>query len=313
MLRGYVAVVGAVNVDIRGRSYAGLIPGDSNPGAVHLSMGGVGRNIAHDLRLLEVPVGMLTVLGDDPWADQAEASCRALGIDLSRALRVPGARTGAYLCIAGPDGDMALAVCDTDIAAALTPETLEARLDWLNGAEAVVFDGNLSEESVAFLAERCVSPLFADPVSVRKALRLRPALGRLRVLKPNRLEAEALSGEAEPLEAARALHGMGVGLACVSDGARGLAWADGSGSGRIPCPPTKLVDATGGGDAMMAALVRAHLDGMDRPDALRFALAAASLAVEHPGSIDPALSLHRVRARLAAWNAQSELAGGMTI
>lgn len=308
MRRGYVAVVGAVNVDIWGRSYAGLIPGDSNPGEVRLSMGGVGRNIAHNLRLLDVPVGMLTLLGEDAWAAQVEASCRALGIDLSHAQHIPGGRTGAYLCIAGPDGDMALALCDTDIAEALTPATLEAHLDWLNGAAAVVFDGNLSAESAAYLAARCTAPLFADPVSVRKAPHLLPALGRLHTLKPNRLEAQALSGEADPLEAARVLHGMGVGLVCVSDGARGLAWADGSGSGRVPCPPTKLVNATGGGDAMMAALVRAFLDGMDTPAALRFALAVSSLAVERAGTINTNLSLQAVRARLAAWDTEI---GGM--
>lgn len=302
MRRGYVAVVGAVNVDIWGRSRAGLIAGDSNPGEVRLSMGGVGRNIAHNLRLLDVPVGMLTLLGEDAWAAQVEASCRALGIDLSHARRVPGGRTGAYLCIAGPDGDMALALCDTDIAEALTPATLAAHLDWLNAAAAVVFDGNLSEESAAYLAERCTAPLFADPVSVRKAPHLLPALGRLHTLKPNRLEAEALSGESDPLQAAEALHRMGVGLVCVSDGARGLAWADGRGSGRIPCPPTRLVNATGGGDAMMAALVRAYLDGMDTQRAARFALAVSSLAVERAGTINTDLNLQAVRARLAAWD-----------
>lgn len=302
MRQGYVAVVGAVNVDVWGRSRAGLIPGDSNPGEVRLSMGGVGRNIAHNLRLLEVPVGMLTLLGEDAWAAQVEESCRALGIDLRHARRVPGGRTGAYLCITGPDGDMALALCDTDIAEALTPATLAAHLHWLNGAAAVVFDGNLSEESAVFLADRCTAPLFADPVSVRKAPHLLPALGHLHTLKPNRLEAETLTGESDPLEAARALHEMGAGLVCVSDGARGLAWADGSGSGRVPCPPTKLVNATGGGDAMMAALVRAYMDGMDTKSALRFALAVSSLAVESPGTIAPALSLQRVRARLAAWD-----------
>ena len=302
MARGYVAVVGAVNVDIWGRSRAGLIPGDSNPGEVRLSMGGVGRNIAHNLRLLEVPVGMLTLLGEDAWAAQVEANCRALGIDLGHAQRVPGGRTGAYLCITGPDGDMALALCDTDLAEALSPAVLAAHLDWLNAAAAVVFDGNLSEESTAYLAAHCTAPLFADPVSVRKARHLLPALGRLRCLKPNRLEAEALSGEAEVLEAAKALHRMGAGLVCVSDGARGLAWAGAAGAGRVPCPPTKLVNATGGGDAMMAALVRAFLDGMDTHSALRFALAVSSLAVEHAGTINTDLNLQAVRARLAAWD-----------
>ena len=49
----YVCVVGAVNLDICGRPSRKLIFRDSNPGTVTLTPGGVGRNIAHDLRLLE--------------------------------------------------------------------------------------------------------------------------------------------------------------------------------------------------------------------------------------------------------------------
>ena len=65
---GYVAVAGAVNVDIGGRSAGPLVGRDSNPGTVTVSMGGVGRNIAHNLRMLGVKVSLLTALGEDPNA-----------------------------------------------------------------------------------------------------------------------------------------------------------------------------------------------------------------------------------------------------
>ena len=55
-MQDYVAVIGAVNMDVGGRPFKALIPRDSNPGTVSLSPGGVGRNIAHNLRLLDVPV-----------------------------------------------------------------------------------------------------------------------------------------------------------------------------------------------------------------------------------------------------------------
>ena len=40
------AVIGAANIDIGGFPAAALAGGDSNPGRVTLSAGGVGRNIA---------------------------------------------------------------------------------------------------------------------------------------------------------------------------------------------------------------------------------------------------------------------------
>ena len=48
----YVTVVGGMNMDIGGRPYKTLVGKDSNPGAVRMSPGGVGRNIAHNMSLI---------------------------------------------------------------------------------------------------------------------------------------------------------------------------------------------------------------------------------------------------------------------
>ena len=56
----YAVVVGGVNMDIGGRSFAPLVAKDSNPGKVRMSLGGVGRNIAHNLSLLGVDVRFFT-------------------------------------------------------------------------------------------------------------------------------------------------------------------------------------------------------------------------------------------------------------
>ena len=45
----YIAVVGGMNMDITGSVTSSLIPGDSNPGKVTMTPGGVGRNIAEDV------------------------------------------------------------------------------------------------------------------------------------------------------------------------------------------------------------------------------------------------------------------------
>ena len=56
-------VIGAVNMDIGAISTAPLREKDSNPGRVRTALGGVGRNIAHNLCLLGVDTAMITVLG----------------------------------------------------------------------------------------------------------------------------------------------------------------------------------------------------------------------------------------------------------
>ena len=78
----YIAVVGGVNIDIGGRSDAPLVAGDSNPGRIRSSLGGVGRNIAHNLCLLGEQVSMVTVLGQDGFAQSVREIAAAIGLGL---------------------------------------------------------------------------------------------------------------------------------------------------------------------------------------------------------------------------------------
>ena len=288
-MQDYVAVVGAVNMDVGGRPFAPLIARDSNPGAVSLSPGGVGRNIAHNLRLLGVPAVFLTALGEDAFAQELRRGCAGLGIDLSHALSVPGAGTSVYLYIAGSDGDMALAVSDMALARHISPAYLERTLDVLDNAALVVLDGNLEAESVAWLGENCRAPLFADPVSVHKAERFRAVLPKLHTFKPNRMEAELLTGERAPEAAAQALLNRGVRRVFLSLGADGVLAAEGTTRVRLPAVPGALVNTTGAGDAMTAALAAAYLEGRDLEQSARLALAAAASAVASEASVNPAM------------------------
>ena len=189
----YAVVCGGVNIDIGAHSFAPLRAKDSNPGKVELSLGGVGRNIAHNMRLLGVPTYLLTAVGGDSRARQVEESCQALGIDLSHALRVPDGRTSTYVFVGDSDGDMAVAVADMEICEKLTPDYFASQKELLDAA-AVVVDANLPRESIAYLVEHCAAPLFVDPVSTVKAEKLQGLLSHVHTLKPNRIEAELLSG-----------------------------------------------------------------------------------------------------------------------
>ena len=141
----YAVVVGGVNVDICGRSFAPLVEADSNPGVVTTSLGGVGRNIAHNMSLMGLDVRLLTAFGDDPNGQRVSASCSELGIDASHALRLPGAATSTYLYLTGPDGEMALAVSDMEVCRRITPEYLAGNLPLLQSAQVVVADANIPQ------------------------------------------------------------------------------------------------------------------------------------------------------------------------
>ncbi len=299
----YVAVCGGVNIDIGAHSFAPLRAKDSNPGKVELSLGGVGRNIAHNMRLLGLNVELLTALGGDSRAAQVEESCKTLGIGLSRALRVPDGRTSTYVFVGGSDGDMAVAVADMEICGRLTPDYFASQLAFLNGAAAVVLDTNLPRESLAYLAEHCTAPLFVDPVSTAKAEKLSGLLGHVHTLKPNRIEAELLTGvkitDGKSLRAAAgALLLQGVQRVFLSLGEGGVLAAQRGETQIVPICKADAVNATGAGDAMMAALVWSYLTGRSLAESAAAGTAAAALAVESEETINPKMSAEAVEARM---------------
>lgn len=300
----YVTVVGGMNMDIGGRPYKKLVAKDSNPGAVRMSPGGVGRNIAHNMSLLGLDVRLLTAFGDDVYAQKLAAVCGELGIDISQSPVIPGGHTSTYLFVNDESGDMQLAVSDMDIYDHLTPQVLQSRRQLLDGSQVVVLDTNLPAETVAWVAENCRAPIFADPVSTAKAEKLRPVLGRLHTLKPNRIEAELLSGvaisdDASLRRAADALLETGLHRVFISLGAGGVFAADRSGQVlHLPAPEGNIVSTTGCGDSFMAALAWAYLQGSDLERSARAGLAASTITMASADTINPAMSEEALLAHL---------------
>ena len=300
----YAVVVGGANVDIGGRSRGRLVAGDSNPGKVGLSIGGVGRNIAHNLSLLGADVRMLTAYGDDLYGQGLVDACNAAGIDMSHARLLRDEATSTYLYIAGQDGDMALAVSDMAICDRIDPEYLASHYALLQNARVIVCDTNIPAESLQYLTEQFSAPIFCDPVSTAKAEKLRPILGRLHTLKPNKMEAELLSGvpireKADVERAARALLDTGLKRVFISLGSEGMYAATGEGSLWMENLPCKMVNTTGCGDSAMAALVWAYLEGLPLEESVRAALAAGSITIESPETISPEMSEELLRLRMS--------------
>lgn len=299
----YVVVIGGVNIDIGGQAFSALVSADSNPGSITTSLGGVGRNIAHNLALLGTDVRLLTAFGDDIHGQQIVASCGELGIDISHAVKSQEHRTSTYLYIASSDGEMAIALSDMEVCRKITPSYLASNLTLIQNAKAVVIDTNIPEESIIYLAENCTAPLFCDPVSTKKAGKLTSVLHKIHTLKPNRLEAEFLSGvpvrsSADVEKAADVLLEKGVQHLFISMGAEGVYCATRQQRLLLPNLPGNIVNTTGCGDAFMAALVWAHLEGKDLTSTAMAGLAASSIAMETTQTINPAMSATAVLSRM---------------
>lgn len=282
-------VIGGVNMDIGGKTLKKPVLADSNPGIIRATPGGVGRNIAHDMRLLGLDVSLIAAMGDDFYASAIEESCNELGIDLSMSRRFPGQRSSTYLYVADETGEMHIGISDMDIVKNISPDYLKGYMASLSRFDAVVLDANLEQESIAYAAENCSLPLYADPVSTVKAMKLIPSLSRLRAIKPNALEAEAMTGERNMEKAAAVFIKAGVERVFISLGSEGMLAADRERCIQLPCFKGPIINTTGAGDAATAAIIWADLNQMSLEDTARAALLAGSLTCAHNGANSPAL------------------------
>ena len=299
----YVTVVGGANLAIGGRPFEGLGQRDSNPGSVTTSPGGAGRNIAHNLALLGQDVRLVSAFGTDERAALLTGACRSAGIDISSSLTVSGGTTSTYLFVADRRGDMSVAVADMRIFDELTPAFLERHLDALDRADVCVIDANLPVASIRYLSEHVRAPLFCDPVSTAKAEKLGGVLGRLHTLKPNRLEAEVLTGvhisdRASLDRAVDRLLGTGLERVFVSLGSEGVLCADHTHRTLLPPLETRVANTTGAGDAMMAAITWSWLCGHSLEEGGRAGIAAAAICVESPDTISASMSEDALLARM---------------
>ena len=293
---GYIAGIGGANMDIHGRSDRQLIMRDSNPGTLHMSMGGVCRNICENLARLGSEVRLVSVVGDDAYGRSLIEGCTKAGIDMSAVRMLEGERSSCYISIMDEDGDMLLAMSDMHIIKRLDEQLIDESAGVLCGAELVVCDGNLSARTLERLTEICTVPLYVDPVSTAWARELRPFIGRFDTVKPNRLELEALTGcPVDTLEnverACDVLLHRGVRRVFVSMGADGMFYKGHEGAYHgVSRPFGHMVNATGAGDAAMAGIIWASREGLDAQNVVHAAMAAGMVAIASPDTISPGMS-----------------------
>jgi pseudouridine kinase len=301
-------VIGAAGVDMVGRSLGEVQPGASSPAHIRSSFGGVARNVAENLARLGQPVRLLTAVGEDGIGEQLLQQAAAAGVEVSAARRTSRSPTGSYLAVVSAEGALQLALDDMRAIAALTPGYLEQHAALFKDASLLFVDANLSPRALAkaiSLARRAHLPVCADPTSAALATRLRTHLSKLSLVTPNYLEAGLLCqrpatspGLEEALDRAKCLVTQGAEIALVSLAEFGVCYATSQISGHVPAVRVEIVDPTGGGDALTAAVIFALLNQIPLDDAVRLGVSAAALTLRHSGSVVPDLTLEKLYDRL---------------
>jgi pseudouridine kinase len=193
-------------------------------------------------------------------------------------------------------GDMELGLCNMDVLERISIDFIDSAYDSLKNSKIVGIDTNLTEETLEYVTTRLEDiPIFLDPVSVTKAERARKLIGRFHTIKPNRMEAEILSGmtimSAEELEnAGQWFLEQGVKRVFITLGPGGVYYRDEKASGVIRPEPVNIVSATGAGDAFSAAILYSYLKGFDIRKSAKMGMAAARIAMQAKTAVNSRMS-----------------------
>lgn len=298
----YCVVIGGANIDIGGTPDQELVEGDSSPGRTTWSLGGVGRNVAHNLRLLGVGVKFITAIGDDEYAHRIVESCDELGMDIADSLKLAKTGTSMYLYIADEKGNRKLAVSDMRIYDRLTPEYIATKMEQLNRARMVILDANIPAETIASICEKCKAPVFACPVSAPKAEKFVPVLDKLYAVASNKTEAEVLSGiritDRHSLErAADIILESGVKNVFITMGKSGVYCACDEEQFMMNGIGGASAGAAGSGDAFMAGAALGFMKHMSVRQMAKLGLAVSSITTEGEGAVNPQLCIPAVAQR----------------
>ncbi|UOX92392.1 PfkB family carbohydrate kinase [Amycolatopsis sp. FBCC-B4732] len=252
-------------------------------------LGGKGANQAVALSQLGTSVALVGVVGRDRTGDSLLTQARADRIGTSHVVRRPGVETALLVDVVDERGRRRYLEHTPD-------ETLLTEADVLAASAPISAAGSVIVQlqqpaPVALLAAR-----LAHTAGTRVVLdgapqddALTPDLLALAdVVRADGHEAELLTGQPVPdvAAAARAAAGLrqrGPSLVVLEVGAEGNLFAGPEGTWFVPHVETDVVDPTGAGDALVAALTAALTRRHPLETAAGLAVAAAAATTEHAG------------------------------
>lgn len=188
-----VYIIGGANIDLYARSGKKLIERDSNPALMDLGFGGVGRNIAENLKIHGEDVEFVSIFADDYLGKILYEDCLKKGIGLDYSIIKNGFSSSMYLAILDEENDLYLGMSDMRIIESLDRKDLERLKEVISDEDYLVVDTNLNEEMISYVLNEFRGIKVSDAISANKVNRLRNNLDMIDILKLNLIEAETLA------------------------------------------------------------------------------------------------------------------------
>jgi ribokinase len=280
-----IVVFGSIHADMTFSVPALPGPGETVLGAGYqVFPGGKGANQALAARRAGGEVAMAGAVGNDSFSVVALSLLEASGVVLSGVLETPSA-TGIAAIIVDGKGENQIAVASGANAAA-NPKQLESLV---SVGDILLLQSELPYDAVvgaASIGRRRGARVFLNAAPAGPISDVFATL--VDVLIVNEHEAAAIASSmalpSKPQEFAISYSQRWCAIAVVTLGADGAIAASKSEWVKIQAPMVNVVDSTGAGDTFVGTLAVLFAEGASLADAVTYAVAAGSLAVERSGA-----------------------------
>ncbi len=285
-----VICIGAALVDELFHASDHIIPATTSPATVTKTAGGVARNISHQLSLLNVPVQLISVFGNDSDGDWLKSVCSNAGVKLDAALTIEG-QSGKYTGILNEDGSLFAAFITSPVHHFITPAHLESNIELMKTASFLLADANINVDTIEWLLEFSKTtgiPFIIEPVSVPPAAKLSTVnLQGLHMITPNEDELPVLCHEhvASAKSQIEILLARGVENIWLHNGAHGSRIVNKDKTITLHAAFVDVVDCTGAGDGSLSGFLLGKYLGKEDLDCLKIAHTLSAEILQVNGAI----------------------------
>lgn len=296
----YVLIIGSSNMDLNIYSERLPNPGETVTGGTFKQfLGGKGANQSVASKRSGIKTIFIAKIGKDTFGDEMVSRLAKEGIEMSYIIRDSKEASGVAFIMIDNKGENMISVAP-GANARLTPSEIHANSDVIKNANVLIVQMELSIETIDEIFN------IASQGNVIKILNPAPLkpfplylLKKIDIIIPNEgelfqlhsfLEFEDLTGESKEriIQASKHIASLGVKIIITTLGDKGSLIYNGETDviTEIPALKVNAVDTVGAGDCFNGVLASQLCKGESILNAVKYATAAASIAVTRKGAQD---------------------------
>jgi pseudouridine kinase len=250
-------------MDILAQADSSAISGASNPAIVSQVPGGAALNAASIHSWCGGKSDLATVIGEDAAGAALRLALEERDIQLHAETAL---RTGTYVAVVQPDGELVIAASDMEGSEKATFDLPGGEWSW------IYVDANLSASHISEITKESSAPVALASVSLAKVGRLKEALSKAFLLFTNRTEWEELCNG--KLSVFRAISAASV---VITNGAEAITVIEGDSQISLPVQSVEpVVNVIGAGDAIAGGTLYGLSCGLSLREAVGIGMGAAA-------------------------------------